>query len=95
MTNAFLHDTLDEEVYMSQPPEFFDSQFLTYVIRLRKALYGLKQASRAGYQEFTSALIAYGFIESVGDNSYLDFVEMKSERVSVSVHRHKTTCQLS
>ena len=47
INNAFLHSKIFEEVYMTQPPRFFDSSQPSAVCRLRKALYNLKQAPRA------------------------------------------------
>nr|GFA59860.1 retrovirus-related Pol polyprotein from transposon TNT 1-94 [Tanacetum cinerariifolium] len=45
--NAFLYGTIDEEVYVMQPPGFQDPEFLARVYKVEKAMYGLHQAPRA------------------------------------------------
>jgi hypothetical protein len=43
--NIFLHGTLSETVYCSQPTDFVDPAHPQLVCRLNKSLYGLKQTS--------------------------------------------------
>ena len=60
--NAFLHGSLEEEVYMEIP--------LGYkVCRLKKALYGLKQSPRAWFGRFTQAMVSLGYKQSQGDHT--------------------------
>jgi len=44
--SVFLNGYIDEEVYVSQPPEFEDHKYPDHAFKLKKALYGLKQAPR-------------------------------------------------
>nr|GEW27893.1 hypothetical protein [Tanacetum cinerariifolium] len=48
--SAFLYGTIEEEVYVSQPPGFIDPEFSNKVYKVEKALYGLHQAPRAWFQ---------------------------------------------
>lgn len=66
--NAFLHDDLEEEVYMKIPPGFEKSDNKNVVCRMKKSLYGLKQAPRCWFAKLTMALKSYGFKQS-----YLDY----------------------
>lgn len=70
VTNAFLYEELDELMFMTQPPGFFDSETPHYVCRLTKALYGLKQAPRAWFKTISNYLIDYGFTCSKSDPSF-------------------------
>jgi hypothetical protein len=45
--NAFLHGTLMENVYCSQPTVFIDVAHQDLVCQLNYSLYGLKQATQA------------------------------------------------
>nr|GEU33547.1 putative ribonuclease H-like domain-containing protein [Tanacetum cinerariifolium] len=45
--SAFLYGTIEDEVYVSQPPGFVDKEFPKKVYKVEKALYGLHQAPRA------------------------------------------------
>jgi histone deacetylase 1/2 len=67
--NAFLHGTLTETIYYSQPAGFVDSSCPDMVCRLNKSLYGLKQAPRAWYSRFVTFLLTLGFLEAKSDTS--------------------------
>jgi hypothetical protein len=67
--DAFLHGTLTETVYCSQPAGFVDSSRPDMVCRLNKSLYGLKQAPRAWYSRFATYLMTLGFVQAKSDTS--------------------------
>lgn len=74
VNNAFLQGTLSDEVYVTQPPGFVDSDRPHHVCRLRKALYGLKQAPRAWYQELKTFLSQMGCTNSTADTSVFIYI---------------------
>ncbi|GJY91446.1 putative ribonuclease H-like domain-containing protein [Tanacetum coccineum] len=59
--SAFLYDTIEEEVYVYQPPGFEDPYFPNKVNKVEKALYGLHQAPRAWYETLSTYLVENGF----------------------------------
>nr|GEX86983.1 retrovirus-related Pol polyprotein from transposon TNT 1-94 [Tanacetum cinerariifolium] len=56
--SAFLYGTIEEEVYVCQPPGFEDPDHPNKVV---KALYSLRQAPRAWYETLATYLLENGF----------------------------------
>nr|GEY72160.1 hypothetical protein [Tanacetum cinerariifolium] len=54
---CILYDTIEEEVYVCQPPGFIDPQFPNKVYKVEKALYGIHQAPRAWYETLSTFLL--------------------------------------
>nr|GFA25021.1 putative ribonuclease H-like domain-containing protein [Tanacetum cinerariifolium] len=59
--SAFLYGTIEEEVYVCQPPGFEDLDHPDKVYKVVKALYGLHQAPRAWYETLATYLLENGF----------------------------------
>ncbi|GKA17501.1 putative ribonuclease H-like domain-containing protein [Tanacetum coccineum] len=59
--STFLYGTIDEEVYVSQPPGFVDPKYPKKVYKVVKALYGLHQAPRAWYATLSTFLEKSGY----------------------------------
>ncbi|GAB2291669.1 hypothetical protein Dimus_038168 [Dionaea muscipula] len=77
VTNAFLHDDLDEELYMQlpaglsalSPTSCSQGENLGMVCRLHKSIYGLKQAPRQWYFKLSQTLQGAGYTQSQSDHS--------------------------
>jgi hypothetical protein len=59
--STFLNGSLEEEVFVSQPPGFEIRGKENMVYKLHKALYGLNQAPRAWNKRIDQFLIQIGF----------------------------------
>lgn len=60
VTNAFVHATIDREVYMKMPRGYRQKGI---ILRVQKALYGLRISPLLWQKEFTTTLKALGFME--------------------------------
>ncbi|KAI3678520.1 hypothetical protein L6452_37816 [Arctium lappa] len=67
--SAFLYGTIDEEVYVCQPPGFENPSYPDRVYKLKKALYGLHQAPRAWYDTLSTYLLENGFERGIIDKT--------------------------
>ena len=61
---AFLNGKLSEDVYMTQPEGFVQSEHPNRVCKLQKSIYGLKQASRSWNICFDEKIKEFGFLRS-------------------------------
>ncbi|GJV60354.1 putative ribonuclease H-like domain-containing protein [Tanacetum coccineum] len=67
--SAFLYGTIEDEVYVCQPPGFEDPQFPDKVYKVEKALYGLHQAPRAWYETLSTYLLENRFRRGIIDKT--------------------------
>ncbi|GJW68673.1 putative ribonuclease H-like domain-containing protein [Tanacetum coccineum] len=83
--SAFLYGTIEEEVYVHQPPGFVDPAHPNKVYKVIKALYGLHQAPRAWYETLSSFLLKNGFRRGTIDKT-LFIKKNKSDIMLVQVY---------
>lgn len=83
ITNAFVQGTLDEDVYMTQPPGYDDGT--TKVCKLLKSLYGLKQAPRVWSKKLQAFLLSLGAVQCLSDGA-LYILESHRGRVILLVY---------
>ncbi|KAL0561798.1 hypothetical protein IC582_002241 [Cucumis melo] len=76
--NAFLQGDLEEEVYMTPPPGYFET---SKVCKLRKAIYGLKQSPRAWYAKLSTFLTENNFKKSTADCSV--FIRKNGDSITI------------
>ncbi|GJS43010.1 putative ribonuclease H-like domain-containing protein [Tanacetum coccineum] len=77
--SAFLYGTIEEEVYVHQPPGFVDPAHPNKVYKVIKALYGLHQAPRAWYETLSSFLMENGFRRGIIDKTL--FIKTKKSDI--------------
>nr|GEW95419.1 hypothetical protein [Tanacetum cinerariifolium] len=82
--SAFPFGTIDEEVYVMQPPGFQDLEFPHRVYKVEKAMYGLHQAPRAWYGTLSKYLLDNGFQRGTIDQT-LFIRKLKGEFLLVQV----------
>ncbi|GKE09742.1 putative ribonuclease H-like domain-containing protein, partial [Tanacetum coccineum] len=83
--SAFLYGTIEEGVYVCQPPDFKDPHFPDKVYKVEKALFGLHQAPRAWYETLSTYLLGNGFRKGTIDKT-LFIKKEKSDILLVQVY---------
>ncbi|GKC38465.1 putative ribonuclease H-like domain-containing protein [Tanacetum coccineum] len=63
--SAFLYGSIEEEVYVCQPPGFEDPQFPNKAYKVEKALYDLHQAPRAWYETLGEILLMQVYVDDI------------------------------
>ncbi|KAI3669247.1 hypothetical protein L6452_40474 [Arctium lappa] len=84
----FLYGTIDEEVYVCQPPGFENPSYPDRVYKLKKALYGLHQAPRAWYDTLSTYLLENGFERGIIDKT-LFIKRMKQKKDGIFISQSK------
>ncbi|GKB01038.1 putative ribonuclease H-like domain-containing protein, partial [Tanacetum coccineum] len=81
--SAFLYGTIEEEVYVCQPPGFEDRQFLDKVYKVEKSLHGLHQAPKAWTSDKTKPMFKENDFDDLDDlvDEGMDFVQEKDTEV--------------
>ncbi|GJX84895.1 putative reverse transcriptase domain-containing protein [Tanacetum coccineum] len=83
--SAFLYGTIEEEVYVHQPPGFVNPAHPNKVYKVIKALYGLHQTPRAWYETLSSFLMENSFRRGTIDKT-LFIKKKKSDIMLVQVY---------
>nr|GEY42414.1 hypothetical protein [Tanacetum cinerariifolium] len=83
--SAFLYGTIDEEVYVMQPPGFQDLEFQAKMYNVEKAMYGLHQAPRAWYGTMSKYLLTNGFQRGTIDQT-LFIIRQRGDFILVQVY---------
>nr|GEU56082.1 hypothetical protein [Tanacetum cinerariifolium] len=71
--SAFLYGTIEEEVYVCQPPGFKDHDYPDKVYKVVKALYGLHQAPTACQDKYVAKILRkFGLIDGKSASTPID-----------------------
>nr|GEZ21356.1 hypothetical protein [Tanacetum cinerariifolium] len=91
--SAFLYGTIEEEVYVCQPPRFKDPDHPDKVYKVVKALYGLHQAPRACQYKYVAEILRkFGLTEGKSVSTPTDtekslLKDLEGEDVDVHTYR--------
>nr|GFC73272.1 putative ribonuclease H-like domain-containing protein [Tanacetum cinerariifolium] len=80
--SAFVYGTIEEEVYVCQPPGFENPDYPEKVYKVVKALYGLHQDPRAWYETLANYLLENRFQRGKIDQTL--FIKRQKDRKSAS-----------
>ena len=81
---AFMHSSIEEEVYLKQPQEFVKrrSDGEKLVCRLKKSIYGSKQSDNNWYRELANFILRQGFTRRRNDHCLFARAETEGHTTS-------------
>nr|GEU79252.1 putative ribonuclease H-like domain-containing protein [Tanacetum cinerariifolium] len=98
--SAFLYGTIEEEVYVCQPPGFEDPGHLEKVYKVVNALYGLHQAPRAWHETLATYLLDNGFQRGTIDQTLFikkqkgDILLVKQKKDGIFISQDKYVAKI-
>nr|GEU86037.1 hypothetical protein [Tanacetum cinerariifolium] len=94
--SAFLYGTIEEEVYVYQPPRFKDLDYPDEVYKVVKALYGLHQAPRAwNYVKTFEKLMNDKFqMSSIGELTFFLGLQVKQKDDGIFISQDKYVAKI-
>nr|GFB24886.1 putative ribonuclease H-like domain-containing protein [Tanacetum cinerariifolium] len=98
--SAFLYGTIEEEVYVCQPPGFEDPEYPDKVYKVVKALYGLHQAPRAWYETLATNFLENGFQRGTIDQTLFikkqqkDILLVKQKKDGIFISQDKYVAEI-
>nr|GFD35078.1 putative ribonuclease H-like domain-containing protein [Tanacetum cinerariifolium] len=81
----FLYGTIDEEVYVMQPPRFHDPEYPAKLYKVEKAMYGLHQSPRVWYGTLSKYLLKNGFHKGTIDQTVF-IIRQREDFILVQVY---------
>ena len=80
---AFLNESVEHDIYMSQPEGFNDPNRPNYVCKLNKSIYGLKQSARCWNSTLDEFLTSSGYRRSAADECiYIKQIKNSNGKIS-------------
>nr|GFA28907.1 hypothetical protein [Tanacetum cinerariifolium] len=93
--SAFLYRTIEEEVYVCQPPGFEDPNHPDKVYKVVKALYGLHQAPRAYLCQSFEKLMKDKFqMSSMGEFTFFLGLQVKQKKYGIFISQDKYVAEI-
>ncbi|GJU28414.1 putative ribonuclease H-like domain-containing protein [Tanacetum coccineum] len=86
--SALLYGTIDEEVYVSQPPGFVDPDHPKKVYKVVKALYGLHQAPRSWDKKDIMLM------SSIGELTFFLGLQVKQNKEGIFISQNKYVAEI-